>query len=109
MATLTGKIFKVNPLQSGNGKNGDWKKQEVIIESNNGKYSKKVAVEFWNDLADTVFVVGNEISIEFDVESKEYNERWYTNAKAYKVVSNDTKRSSKATPTQNDDSDGLPF
>jgi len=82
---LNGKIIRVNQMQTGAGKNGDWKKQEVIIETTNGKYTKKVAVEFWNDLAETVFKVGSEISVSIDVESREHNDKWYTSIKGYKL------------------------
>ncbi len=84
---LSGKVFKVLPVESGEGKNGPWKKQQVVIElDSNGKYPKKVAVTFWTDLVDNAgFVIGNNISIEFDIESREYNERWYTDVKAWRI------------------------
>ena len=40
---LSGKVFKAMPVESGEGKNGVWKKQQIIIEIDNGKYPKKVA------------------------------------------------------------------
>jgi hypothetical protein len=83
---LSGKIFKVNPLQTGEGKNGPWQKQEIVIEINSGKYPKKVCVSMWGDLVtNNKFVVGNDISVEFDIESREYNERWYTDVKAWRI------------------------
>lgn len=85
---ISGKIFKVMPLESGEGKNGTWKKQLLVIEIENGKYSKKVATTLWNDLTDNTFQEGAEISIEFDVESREYNGKWYTDVKAWKINKN---------------------
>lgn len=83
---LSGKIFKVNALQTGEGKNGPWQKQEIVIEINSGKYPKKVCVSMWGDLVtNNNFVVGNDISVEFDIESREYNERWYTDVKAWRI------------------------
>ena len=82
---LSGKIFKVMPLETGEGKNGVWKKQQIIIETTSDKYPKKVAVQLWGDLTEKGFQEGAEISVEFDVESREYNGKWYTDAKAWKI------------------------
>jgi hypothetical protein len=63
---LSGKVFKAMPVESGEGKNGVWKKQQIIIEIDNGKYPKKVAVVFWGDLVSSdAFVEGKDISVEF--------------------------------------------
>ena len=85
---LSGKIFKVMPLETGEGKNGVWKKQQVIIETTNDKYPKKVAVQLWGNLTDKGFHEGAEVSVEFDVESREYNGKWYTDAKAWRINKN---------------------
>ena len=96
---ISGTIFKVLPLESGDGKNGTWKKQSTIIEIDNGKYPKKVAVTFWGDLvADRM--VGSSLDVEIDIESREYNTKWYTDVKVWRVNS-DTKKS--------DAIDSLPF
>lgn len=85
---LSGKIFKVMPLETGEGKNGVWKKQQIIIETTSDKYPKKVAVQLWGDLTEKGFQEGAEISVEFDVESREYNGKWYTDAKAWRINKN---------------------
>ena len=84
---LSGKVFKVLPVESGEGKNGTWKKQQIVIElDSNGKYPKKVAVVFWTDLVENAaFVEGKDISVEFDIESREYNGKWYTDVKAWRI------------------------
>ena len=43
---LTGKLTQVLPIQSGEGKNGIWKKQEIILEIE-GTPPKKVCVRLW--------------------------------------------------------------
>jgi len=43
---LTGKLVAVLPEQTGNGKNGVWKKQDVVVETE-GKFPKKVCVSIW--------------------------------------------------------------
>lgn len=82
---LTGKLIQLLPLQTGQGKNGTWKKQEVIIETD-GQFPKKVCVAVWGDKVDEkILQQGNILKIDFDVESREYNGRWYTDVKAWKV------------------------
>jgi hypothetical protein len=41
----------------------------------------------WGDKADTLLEVstGDELKVSFDVESREYNGRWYTDLKAWKI------------------------
>lgn len=83
---LTAKLIQILPLQSGVGKNGEWKKQEFIVETS-GQFPKKVCMSTWGDRipAPSVLQIGNELKIDFDVESREYNGRWYTDVKAWKV------------------------
>ena len=82
---LTAKISQLLPLQTGSGKNGEWKKQDFIVETGDA-YPKKICISVWGDkINPTVLVVGNELSIDFDIESREYNGRWYTDLKAWKI------------------------
>lgn len=84
---LTGKLIQLLPPQSGQGKNGPWKKQDIVLETE-GQYPKKVCVAIWGDKADAkVLQVGATLKIDFDVESREYNGKWYTDVKAWKVES----------------------
>jgi hypothetical protein len=45
---ISGNIIQVLALQTGEGKNGQWKKQEFIIETE-GTYPKKVCVAMWGE------------------------------------------------------------
>ncbi|MFN4233927.1 MAG: DUF3127 domain-containing protein [Bacteroidia bacterium] len=82
---LTAKLIQVLPLQSGEGKNGPWKKQEIIVETP-GQYPKKLCIAIWGDkINESILKVGNELKLFFDIESREYNGRWYTEAKAWKI------------------------
>jgi len=82
---LTAKLIQVLPLQSGVSKNGEWKKQDIIVETD-GQYPKKICISIWGDKAnESVLQIGNMLDISFDVESREYNGRWYTDVKAWKV------------------------
>jgi hypothetical protein len=82
---LTAKLIQLLPLQTGSGKNGEWRKQDIIVETGD-KFPKKVCVSLWGDKIDNAKLkVGNTLRIDFDVESREYNSRWYTDVKAWKV------------------------
>jgi hypothetical protein len=83
---ISGKLVQLLPLQTGQGKNGMWKKQEFILEQG-GQYPKKVCIAAWGDKIDmNSFRPGDNLEVSFDVESREFNGRWYTDVKAWKVV-----------------------
>ena len=82
---ITARLHQVLPLQSGMGRNGEWKKQEIIVETD-GQFPKKICVAIWGDkINESQLQVGNMLTIDFDVESREFNGRWYTDVKAWKV------------------------
>lgn len=82
---LTAKLIQVLPLQTGTGKNGQWKKQDIIVETE-GQYPKKICVSIWGErIDDNQLQVNNMLKLEFDVESREFNGKWYTDVKAWKV------------------------
>ena len=82
---LTGKIIKVLPMQTGTGKNGTWKKQEYVLETT-GQISRKVCFNIWGDKIDQYKLTeGTEVKVSFDLESREYNGKWYTDVKAWKI------------------------
>ena len=82
---LTAKLIQLLPLQSGTGKNGQWKKQDIIVETD-ATYPKKICISIWGDkIDDGQLQPGNQLRIDFDVESREYNGRWYTDVKAWKI------------------------
>lgn len=82
---LTAKLIHVLPLQSGIGKNGEWKKKDIIVETA-GQFPKKICVSVWGDkINESQLKVGNELKIDFDIESREFNGKWYTDIKAWKI------------------------
>jgi len=86
---IKGKLIKVLPLQSGEGKVGTWKKQEFVIETE-GNYPKKICLSLWGDKINMLQGKENQIvMVDFDLESREYNGRWYTEVKAWKIESVD--------------------
>jgi len=84
---ISGKIFTVLPSQSGQGQNGPWVKQQFVIETSTERFPKKICFIAWNDKAEIVSRMkeGDEVKVAFDLESREYNGRWYTDAKVWKI------------------------
>lgn len=82
---LSARLVQVLPPQTGTGKNGEWKKQEIVVETD-GQYPKKVCISVWGDKLNNVpLELGSYLNIDFDIESREFNGRWYTDVKAWKV------------------------
>lgn len=83
---LSGKVISQLQEVSGSSKSGNaWRKQEYIVETG-GQYPKKVCVSVWGDKIDQFGIrVGEQVTLGIDVESREYNGRWYTEVKAFKV------------------------
>lgn len=60
-----------------------WKKHEWVLETT-GQYPRKVKFTVFGDKTNTLtFELGKSYVIQVDVESREYNERWYTDLTAY--------------------------
>ena len=74
------------PLQQGTSRNGNnWMKQEYVLETNEA-YPKKVHFDFFGERANQYnFEVGDVILLSFDIESREYNGRWYTDIRGWKA------------------------
>ena len=82
---LTAKLIQLLPLQTGTGKNGEWKKQDVIVETD-GEYPKKVCISIWGEkINESQLIVGNTLIIDLNIESKEFSGKWYTEIKAWKI------------------------
>jgi hypothetical protein len=82
---LTAKLFQILPVESGMGKNGEWKKQSIVVELD-GQFPRKVCFTIWGDkIGSTRLELGQMLTVDFDIESREYNGRWYTDAKAWKI------------------------
>jgi len=84
---LKGRIFQVMPVTSGTSKAGkDWSKQDFVIETLS-QYPKKVALSVWGQqkIDDYDLQIGMEVTVHVELESREYNGKWYTQANAWKI------------------------
>lgn len=82
---LTAKLIQLLPLQSRESKNGTWRKQDIIVETD-GQYPKLICVSVWGDkINENQLQIGNMLTISYEIESREYNSKWYTDIKARKI------------------------
>lgn len=81
-----GKIVKILELQTGTSKNGEWKKQDIIVETSEA-YPKKICFSIWNDKISQLegVEVGDDVRVMFNVASREYNHKWYNDITAYQL------------------------
>lgn len=83
---LEGKLINLLEVTSGRSVKGEWKKQSFIIETQE-EYPKKVCVTAWGQKVDNLsqFAIGDILSMSVDVESREFNGKWYTDVKVFKL------------------------
>ena len=82
---LTGRITHINQIVTGESKNGTWKKQDFVILTDS-QYPKNVCFSLWGDkISKLESVVNDKVTVSFDLESRESNGRWFTEAKAWMV------------------------
>jgi hypothetical protein len=83
---VTGRVVKKMPVQNGESARGPWKKQEVIIETNE-QYPKKIAISCWGERVDEIarYQEGDVLTAHISIESREYNDRWYTDVRAWRL------------------------
>lgn len=82
---ITGKLISIEETQSGTSARGDWTKHGFVIETNDN-FPKKVFISFWNNKFDmSQFPIGEQITVSINVESREFNGRWYTDITAWKI------------------------
>ncbi len=97
---ISGKIIAVLPIASGEGRNGMWRSQDYVLETAD-QYPKKVCFNLFGDKIDQFTIaIDDQVNVSFDIESKEYNGRWFTNIRAWKVDKNPSAATSGAPTTQ---------
>src|SRR6218665_1930787 len=83
-----GKVVQLRPPVTGQGKNGPWKKQEFILETQ-AQFPKKVCVSIWGDKAylyQSQLEIGSMVRASIKVQSRKYNSRCYTDVRAWKIA-----------------------
>lgn len=86
---ITGKIIQVLPEQGGVSKTSgkEWRLQAYVLETQE-QYPKKVHFEIFGDdrIKSNQCNIDDMVTVSFDIESREFNGRWYTSIRAWRVV-----------------------
>ena len=87
MADITGKIIAVLPTKSGTSARGtQWSSQTAVIETHE-QYPKRVAFDVLGDrIAEFNLQVGEEVTVSFDINAREFNGKWFNSVNAWQVV-----------------------
>ncbi|MDR0873326.1 MAG: DUF3127 domain-containing protein [Prevotellaceae bacterium] len=84
---LRGKIIAVLPLQSGEGRNGLWRKQDYVLEHNTeSQYPKRMSFNLWGEKIDQFKIQeGQWLKVDFDIDCREFQGRWFNDIRAWRV------------------------
>nr|DAP11700.1 MAG TPA: protein of unknown function (DUF3127) [Caudoviricetes sp.] len=84
---LIGTIVQVLPYEGGTSKAGkEWRKGVFILETQD-QYPRKVAISILNDNIDKYPTqVGTVVTVHLDIESREWNGKWYTEVRAWQIT-----------------------
>jgi hypothetical protein len=76
---LSGRVLQVLSEQTGTGKNGQWSKQDFVIETEE-QYPRKVCFSAWGEKISMIKSLKKDtvVKVSFNVESREFNGKWYT-------------------------------
>lgn len=87
MADITGKIIAVLPTRSGTSARGtQWSSQTAVIETHE-QYPKRVAFDVLGDkITEFNLQVGEEVTVSFDINAREFNGKWWNSVNAWQVV-----------------------
>ncbi len=85
---LEGRIVRRMNVQTGTSARGAWSKQDFIFEYQEGNYPSQVCMNVWGE--DKVreldkYRDGDKVKISFNLSSREYNGRWYTDVRAWRI------------------------
>jgi len=84
---IQGTLKQILPLESGESKSGKaWQKQTIVVETAE-TYPKLIAIEVSEKAISRLqdYQIGHTITCSINIESREYNGRWFTSIKCWKI------------------------
>lgn len=85
---LEGRIVRKLGVQTGTSARGAWSKQEFIFEYQEGNYPSQICMNVWGEekVRDLEkYQVNDKVRISFNLSSREFNGRWYTDVRAWRI------------------------
>ncbi|MBR1520327.1 MAG: DUF3127 domain-containing protein [Bacteroidaceae bacterium] len=87
---FTGRIIQALEPRGGvsNRTGNPWKMQDFVIEETIGQYPKRMVFNVFGEdnLSRFNIQVGQELTVSFDINAREYNGRWYNDVRVWNVV-----------------------
>lgn len=81
-----GTVYKMMPVTKGTSARGEWQRQDVVFEMQDGSFTRKICVTFFNRPDDVAKLKeGENYHVSVNIESREYNGRWYTDIRAWRL------------------------
>lgn len=84
---VKGTVKQILPVQTGVSKTGNnWSKQEFVLETTD-QFPKSICFTLFGDKLSLLngISVGQEVEVFFNLESREFNGKWYHNINAWKL------------------------
>ena len=115
MDTIRGKITHVLESRTGTSEKGDWAVQNFVLQQTEGDYPKQINFEAFNKEWD--LQVGQEVEVSINLESRNWQDKWFLSAKAWKftyIGEQNSAASSQSAPkpqaqSADNETDNLPF
>lgn len=83
---LTVRLLNSSQSNQGNLQTGHGVSNSKFLETD-GQYPKKICFLVWSDKIDELAIKqGENLVVSVDIESREFNGRWYTDVKAWQVT-----------------------
>lgn len=81
---VEGKVIAFLGERTGVSKAGKaWKVKEYVLETKDN-FPRKIAFDFFGERADQFnLAIGDDIKLSFDIESREYQGRWFTSIRGW--------------------------
>ena len=87
---FTGRIIKALDQRTGvsNRTGNPWKMQDFVIEETMGQFPKRMVFNVFGEENLNRFNLqeGQEVTVSFDINAREYNGRWYNDIRAWNVI-----------------------
>lgn len=83
---ITAKLISLGNATEGPSTKGPWRKATAVFETQE-QFTKTIAVDFFNTKLEEVTKIplGSVCIVKFDVSSREFNGKWYTNCNGFGV------------------------
>ena len=78
-------MVRLGNLTEGQSARGPWRKQELIIETEE-QYPRTVCLICWTNQIDEIqkFAPGQTIKAQIEISSREFNGKWYTDVRVWR-------------------------